>query len=100
MSQLYVIESIRNRDGSPHEREARRKGQRVELLQYGPGAPMLVCYRDDHNKILRTSAIENTFYTDGEQDIVVHTQNTVYTFRRLPEGGGADRSKDEGTSGV
>ncbi|MEC0167897.1 hypothetical protein [Paenibacillus graminis] len=87
MSQLYVIESIRNLDGKggsvPHECEARRKGQRVELLRCENGAPLLVCYRDDHNKILRTSAVQSVLHTDGDENIAVYTQNTVYTFGKV-----------------
>ncbi|WP_339811195.1 hypothetical protein MKY63_00855 [Paenibacillus sp. FSL R7-0189] len=78
--QSYVIESIRNLDGSAHERGTRRKGQRVEILRCGVGAPMLVCYRDDGNKILRTSAVENVLYTDGAGEVVVYTKNSEYTF--------------------
>ncbi|MEK5178487.1 hypothetical protein [Paenibacillus odorifer] len=76
----YVIESIRNLDGSAHERGARRKGQRVEILRCDIGAPMLVCYRDDGNKILRTSAVKSVLYADGVEEVVVYTQNTEYTF--------------------
>lgn len=82
---MYVIESIRNLDGSPHEREARRKGQRVELLRCEPGAPLLACYRDDYNKILRTSTAKHVLATDGAEEVVVYTQNSVYTFRKLEE---------------
>ncbi|OMD16242.1 hypothetical protein [Paenibacillus odorifer] len=82
--QSYVIESIRNLDGkseaTTHERESRRNGQRVEILRCEVGAPMLVCYRDDGNKILRTSAVANVLYTDGAREVVVYTQNSEYTF--------------------
>lgn len=78
--QSYVIESIRNLDGSTHEREDRRKGQRVEILRCEVGAPMLVCYRDDGNKILRTSAVDSVIYTEGAGEVVVYTQNTEYSF--------------------
>ncbi|MGF7045729.1 hypothetical protein J2T13_000189 [Paenibacillus sp. DS2015] len=79
---IYVIESIRNRDdGSPHEREARRKGQRVELLSYDVGSPMLVCYRDDHNSILRTSEVVSVLGSDCGSFRRITTKNTVYTFR-------------------
>lgn len=84
--QSYVIESVRNLDGKPHEREVRRKGQRVEILRCDIGAPMLVCYRDDGNKILRTSAVANVGgtrkYPGG---LVVTTNNTVYTFGKAAE---------------
>lgn len=79
--QSYVIESIRNLDRNPHEREeahTRRKGQRVEILLCEVGAPMLVCYRDDGNKILRTSFVRSIADSDGVVSVV--TSNTVYTF--------------------
>ncbi|OMC96235.1 hypothetical protein BJP49_11075 [Paenibacillus odorifer] len=76
--QSYVIESISNLDGTTHEREARRKGQRVEILRCEVGAPMLVCYRDDGNKILRTSFVRSIADSDGVVSVV--TSNTVYTF--------------------
>ncbi|MNC33297.1 hypothetical protein D3C75_816850 [compost metagenome] len=78
--QSYVIDSIRNLDGTAHEREARRKGQRVEILNCEVGAPMLVCYRDDGNKLLRTSAVANVLYSDSADEVVVYTQNTEYSF--------------------
>ncbi|MEK3988036.1 hypothetical protein MHB77_32430 [Paenibacillus sp. FSL K6-3166] len=76
--QSYVIESIHNLDGTTHERGARRKGQRVEILRCEVGAPMLVCYRDDGNKILRTSFVRSIADSDGVVSVV--TSNTVYTF--------------------
>lgn len=81
--QSYVIESIRNLDGTAHEREARRKGQRVEILRCDVGAPMLVCYRDDGNKILRTSTVRTVLYTDFYEAVAVYTQNTVYMFGKV-----------------
>lgn len=78
--QSYIIESIRNLDGTAHEREARRKGQRVEILRCEVGEPLLVCYRDDGNKILRTTAVTNVLHTDGDAEVVVYTQNSEYTF--------------------
>lgn len=84
--QSYVIESIRNLDGTAHEREDSEKGQRVEILRCEKGAPMLVCYRDDGNKILRTSPIVSIGgtrkYPGG---LVVTTKNTVYTFGKGAE---------------
>lgn len=78
--QSYVIESIRNLDGTAHEREARRKGQRVEILRCTIGEPLIVCYRDDGNKLLRTTAVSNVLYADGADEVVVYTQNTEYSF--------------------
>lgn len=85
---LYIIESIRNRDGTPHEREARRKGQRVEILSCEVGAPMLVCYRDDINRIMRSSPVIHVHQTEGNETILVHTENSVYTFEKSEEGVG------------
>ncbi|MEK5395982.1 hypothetical protein [Paenibacillus sp. FSL K6-2859] len=44
------------------------------------GAPLIVCYRDDGNKILRTSAVQNVLYADGAEKVVVFTHNTEYSF--------------------
>ena len=82
MNAIYTIESIRNLDGTPHEREARRKGQRVELLRYERGLPLLICYRDDYNKILRTSAVQDVLTSDEAETVAVYTKHTVYTFRK------------------
>lgn len=78
--QSYVIESIRNLDGTAHERESRRKWQRVEILRCDIGEPLLVCYRDDGNKILRTSAVTNVLHTDDDNAVTIYTQNTEYSF--------------------
>ncbi|WP_342480445.1 hypothetical protein NST07_25870 [Paenibacillus sp. FSL L8-0340] len=80
MSQLYVIESIRNLDGTAHEREAQRKGQRVEILNCTVGQALLLVYRDDYNKLLRTSPVTNVLA--GASELVVWTQNSEYTFRK------------------
>lgn len=56
--QLYVIESIRNLDGTPHEREVRRKGQRVELLNCNVGQALLLVYCDDYNKLMWSTPVE------------------------------------------
>lgn len=81
MSDIYVIESIRNRaDGNPHEREARRKGHRVEILHCCVGDSLLFAYRDDGGKVLRTSAVSSVSH--GDDDLVVWTRNTVYHFTK------------------
>ncbi|MGF9711666.1 hypothetical protein [Paenibacillus naphthalenovorans] len=79
----YVIESVRHRDGSVHEREERRKGQRVVFAVCDVGFSMIYVYPDDDNKIVRTSAVEEIDV--GSDDVVVTTQNTVYTFRKITE---------------
>ncbi|WP_342439301.1 hypothetical protein NSS79_10510 [Paenibacillus sp. FSL L8-0436] len=81
MSQLYVIESVSNLDGTTHERESRRKGQRVEILNCTVGQALLLVYRDDYNKLMRSTPVTNVSY--GAVDIVVWTQNSEYTFGKV-----------------
>jgi len=78
--QSFVIDAISNLDGSTHEREEAEKGQRIEILRCDNGAPMLVCYRDNGNKIMRTSTVQRIIYTDFYEVIKVYTRNTAYTF--------------------
>ncbi|WP_157692466.1 hypothetical protein [Paenibacillus tuaregi] len=75
----YIIESIRTHGGTPTDREARRKGQRVEILNLNVGQALLLVYRDDHNKILQTSRVESIA---GYDVLTVKTANSVYTFRK------------------
>jgi hypothetical protein len=81
----YVIERIRKKSGGSHEREARRKGHRVQIGLLQIGAPMLLVYVDDDDKVLRTSPVEAySCEPDGSigDYLSVQTQNTVYCFRR------------------
>lgn len=79
----YVIESIRNReDGTPLEREGQRNGPRVELLSHVLGAPMLICYRDDRNRIARTSEVLSVLDSEDGMRRTVITRNTKYTFTK------------------
>lgn len=83
MSNVYVIESIRNLDGSAHEREARRKGQRVFIAALCVTYPMALRYLDDDNKGLRTSRVKGI--VESADGLVVTTKNSVYTFRKGDE---------------
>lgn len=76
MTQIYTIESIRNRDGSVHERELRRKGHRVKIEDF---IGLIITYIDEADAYLRTSPVESDVI-DGELRIVT-TRNTVYTFK-------------------
>lgn len=79
---LYVIESIRYRDGTPHEREGRRKGHRVQITHLKRGEVMAAAYVDDGGSILRTTRVQEIVRTDGDEVLVVRTRNSVYTFRK------------------
>jgi hypothetical protein len=76
----YVIESVCNQDGTPHERDGRRKGHRVEIIRCTIGAPLTYRYLDEENARVRTSAVDNVLI--GEGLLVVWTRNTVYTFTK------------------
>lgn len=76
----YVIESIRKLDGTPHEREARRKGHRVFINKLTTGNPLLLVYVDEVNQLLHTSTV--TGISREESTLTVTTRNTIYTFRR------------------
>jgi hypothetical protein len=73
----YVIKSIRHKDGTPHEREVRRKGQRVSIISCRVGSSMIYGYVDD-GSVVHTSMIIDALVGEGE--LVVWTQNTEYTF--------------------
>ncbi|WP_337102366.1 hypothetical protein [Paenibacillus sp. YIM B09110] len=77
----YVIESVRNHDGSVHERELRRKGQRIIIVKLGLFSPLLAVYVDDGDAVLQTS---NVIAYDGKGTDcdTVKTRNTIYTFRK------------------
>lgn len=79
----YVIESIRNTDGTAHEREARRKGQRVEIVALYVDLPLFLRYLDEENASLRTSCVRSI--EESADGLVVTTKNTVYTFRKDDE---------------
>lgn len=79
--QLYVIESVRNHDGTAHEHEARRWPLRREILNRIAGQALLLAYRDDYNKLLRTSPVTNVLAGNGQ--LVVRTENSEYTFRKV-----------------
>lgn len=78
----YVIESIRYPDGTPHERDARRKGHRVQIAHLKRGEVMAAVYVDDGGKLLRTTRVREIVRTDGDEVLVVRTRNSVYTFRK------------------
>lgn len=73
----YVIKSIRHKDGTPHEREARRKGHCVNILSCRVGASMIYAYADE-GSVVHTSMVIDAL--TGEGELVVWTQNTEYTF--------------------
>ncbi|WP_433943647.1 hypothetical protein [Paenibacillus sp. SN-8-1] len=75
----YIIESMRTHAGVPTEREAKRKGQRVEILSPNVGQPLVLVYRDDHNHLLQGTQIERV--EDAGPDVLtITTRNYVYTF--------------------
>lgn len=76
----YVIESVNNADGTPHERDARRKGHRVEIIRCTIGAPLTYRYIDEENARVRTSNVNNVLVSGDV--LVVWTRNTVYTFTK------------------
>ena len=76
---VYTLESIRNLDGTPHEREARRKGQRVNIVFGSIGYSAVIVYVGQSSHI-RTSPI--TAIERGIGTLTVRTQNSVYTFRK------------------
>ena len=83
MSGLYTVESVKNRDGSVHEREARRQGHRVRIIRIGSSAPLLAEYIDEKDTILRTSPVSD--WVDSGERLIVWTRNSVYTFRKIDE---------------
>lgn len=76
----YVIESVSNADGTPHERNARRKGHRVEITRCTIGSPLLYRYLDEEGARVRTSKVTNVLI--GEGLLVVWTRNSLYTFSK------------------
>jgi hypothetical protein len=76
---IYTIESIVDRrTGEPTERDARRKGHRIEVIWLSPGEPMLLKYVDE-GSILTTSGVwEHHHLPDS---LVVKTRNSIYTFK-------------------
>ena len=84
MNGLYTIESVRRRDGTVHEREARRKGHRVRVGHIGAGAPLRAEYVDEPGAILHTSPVSDWIRADSGK-LVVWTGNSVYTFRIVNE---------------
>ncbi|MCD9024350.1 hypothetical protein [Cohnella silvisoli] len=90
MTGLYVIESIRDRKtGEAHEREARRKNHRVNILRAEVGHRLIADYVDEPGSTLRTTVVTDadTYSLDwwlGDR-LVVETENTVYTFRKISE---------------
>lgn len=84
----YVIERIRQKNGQPHEREARRKGHRVQLVELTLGSPLILTYPDDGNKVLQTSAVEAFNVNDDgslRERVVIQTRNSVYVLQKLKE---------------
>ncbi|MEW9697985.1 hypothetical protein [Paenibacillus sp. SI8] len=75
---IYVIDSIRHRDGTPHEREARRKGHRVEIVNCRVGQSMVYGYVDEGTAV-HTSLVQDVI--TGEGELVVWTDNSEYTFK-------------------
>lgn len=83
MTGVFIVEAIRIRsDNSPHEREARRKGQRVNVLQLEAGRNLIAEYIDDPGYVLRTSTVEEWEISHASGLLTVTTENTVYTFRK------------------
>lgn len=83
---IYQIERIRKKNGERHERELRRKGQRVRIERIALSEPLVAEYLDDAGKSLVTSAIE-VYSGEGlaASRLVVQTRNSVYVFRKLEE---------------
>jgi hypothetical protein len=79
----YTIERIRKKNGEVHERELRRKGQRVGVGMLTLGAPLILVYVDDENKVLTTSPVEA--YSETGDVLIVQTRNTVYCLRKVSE---------------
>ncbi len=76
----YVLHSVRNRDGSINERELRRKGHRVEIINCREGEKMLFSYPDDDDKFVQTTRVIGTM--DYPDVLKVFTNNSIYTFRK------------------
>jgi hypothetical protein len=83
---IYEIERVRAFNGEPKEREARRKGHRVEILSLELDEPLLIRYIDDGYAVLQTSGVMayNANYKT-ENHLTVQTKNTVYVFRKVSE---------------
>lgn len=83
MINVFTIERIRTKKGEIHERELRRKGQRVavEILQIG--IPLFLRYIDDSDKLLKTSAVE-AYSADGldSDNLIIQTRNSIYCLRK------------------
>lgn len=78
--EIYIVESVRYPEGTPHEREARRKGHRVQIAHLKRGEVMAAVYVDDGGKLLRTTRVREIEQNDDV--LIVHTRNSVYTFRK------------------
>lgn len=80
---MYVIDSVRQKDGTIHERELRRKGHRVFIAHVAIGDPLEVIYVDDSDKVLRTSPLEayNADWNSAEK-LIAQTKNSVYVFSK------------------
>ena len=80
---IYVIDSIREKSGKPHEREGRRKGHRVEITDVSLGIPLVARYIDEDTAYLQTSKVE-AYNAEWETSnhLTVQTRNSVYTFRK------------------
>lgn len=78
---MYIIKRIRNKDGSTHEREFRRKGHRVFIAHVELGKPLEAIYVDDGDKKLITSPLEG-FNSDWVEQghLIAQTENSVYVF--------------------
>lgn len=88
---IYTIVRIRDKSGNPHEREARRKGHRVDIAFLRVGLPMMLVYIDEEDARLLTSPVEE-YSRDGEVNpedrLIVKTRDSVYVFEKWTEVGG------------
>ncbi|GIQ63666.1 hypothetical protein PACILC2_22340 [Paenibacillus cisolokensis] len=75
----YIIESIRDIDGGPHERDERRRGQRVQIVTLTVGERFIAYYVDE-GTYLRTSLVRSVL--TGDNVLKVRTENSVYTLRK------------------
>jgi hypothetical protein len=77
---LYEITAITNADGTPHEREARRKSQRIGIGLVRIGEPMIAVYPAEEAYLQTSNVVD---YYVNERVLIVMTRNSTYKFRRV-----------------
>lgn len=78
LNTIYSIYKIRDKNTNEiHEREVRRQGHKLKVLNLEVGKPMVFEYLEGGH--LYTSSVES-FKVNWDDSITITTRNTIYLF--------------------